>query len=173
MSLLSKLIINILTKAQLNGVSDVTTSKKDLYYGSNDQVYLVPHEQEAPNIDIGTVTSGTSPAVTVSISGDKALLNFVLQKGDNGKNGKDGKDGTNGTNGTNGTSAYEAAQTGGYTGSEADFNSSLATVPSYCPFVYSDSAPSDVKKLWIDTANSNVLKFYNGTKWTPIGSVFS
>ena len=143
MSLLSKLIINILTKAQLNGASGVTTSKKDLYYGSNDQIYLVPHEQEAPNIDVGTVTSGTSPAVTVSISGDKALLNFVLQKGDNGK------DGTNGTNGTNGT------------------------VPSYSPFVYSSSAPSDTKKLWIDTANSNIMKFYNGTAWTPIGSVFS
>ena len=157
MSLLSKLIINILTKAQLNGASGVTTSKKDLYYGSNDQIYLVPHEQEAPNIDVGTVTSGTSPAVTVSISGDKALLNFVLQKGDNGK------DGTNGTNGTNGTSAYEAAKTGGYTGSETDFNSSLATVPSYSPFVYSSSAPSDTKKLWIDTANSNIMKFYNGT----------
>lgn len=167
MSLLSKLIINILTKTQLNGVSGVTTSKKDLYYGSNDQIYLVPHEQEAPNIDVGTVTSGTSPAVTVSISGDKALLNFVLQKGDNGK------DGTNGTNGTNGTSAYEAAKTGGYTGSETDFNSSLATVPSYSPFVYSSSAPSDTKKLWIDTANSNIMKFYNGTTWTPIGSVFS
>ena len=123
MSLLSKLIINILTKAQLNGASGVTTSKKDLYYGSNDQIYLVPHEQEAPNIDVGTVTSGTSPAVTVSISGDKALLNFVLQKGDNGK------DGTNGTNGTNGTSAYEAAKTGGYTGSETDFNSSFLLSP--------------------------------------------
>lgn len=167
MSLLSKLIINILTKTQLNGVSGVTTSKKDLYYGSNDQIYLVPHEQEAPSIDVGTVTSGTSPAVTVSISGDKALLNFVLQKGDNGK------DGTNGTNGTNGTSAYEAAKTGGYTGSETDFNSSLATVPSYSPFVYSSSAPADTKKLWIDTANSNIMKFYNGTAWTPIGSVFS
>ena len=66
MSLLSKLIINILTKAQLNGASGVTTSKKDLYYGSNDQIYLVPHEQEAPNIDVGTVTSGTSPAVTAT-----------------------------------------------------------------------------------------------------------
>ena len=167
MSLLSKLVINILTKAQLNGASGVTTSKKDLYYGSNDQIYLVPHEQEAPNIDVGTVTSGTSPAVTVSISGNKALLNFVLQKGDNGK------DGTNGTNGTNGTSAYEAAKTGGYTGSETDFNSSLATVPSYSPFVCSRTAPSDTKKLWIDTANSNIMKFYNGTDWTPIGSVFS
>ena len=167
MSLLSKLIINILTKAQLNGASGVTTSKKDLYYGSNDQIYLVPHEQEAPNIDVGTVTSGTSPAVTVSISGNKALLNFVLQKGDNGKNG------TNGTNGKNGTSAYEAAKTGGYTGSETDFNSSLATVPSYSPFVCSRTAPSDTKKLWIDTANSNIMKFYNATAWTPIGSVFS
>lgn len=170
MSLLNKFIINILTKAQLNGASDVNTSKKDLYYGSNDQVYLVPHEQEAPNIGIGTVTSGTSPAVTVSISGDKALLNFVLQKGDNGK---DGKDGTNGTNGTNGTSAYEAAKVGGYTGSEADFNSSLATVPSYCPFVASNSAPADTKKLWIDTGNDNVVKFHNGTSWIPVGSVYS
>ena len=167
MSLLSKLVINILTKAQLNGASGVTTSKKDLYYGSNDQIYLVPHEQEAPNIDVGTVTAGTSPAVTVSISGNKALLNFVLQKGDNGK------DGTNGTNGTNGTSAYEAAKTGGYTGSETDFNSSLATVPSYSPFVCSRTAPSDTKKLWIDTTSGSILKYHNGTDWVAISAAFT
>ena len=113
------------------------------------------------------MTSGTSPAVTVSISGNKALLNFVLQKGDNGKNG------TNGTNGKNGTSAYEAAKTGGYTGSETDFNSSLATVPSYSPFVRSRTAPSATKKLWIDRANSDIMKFDNGTAGTPRGSVLS
>lgn len=155
MSLISKLIINVLSKAQLGGISGVTTSKKDLYFGSNDQLYFVPHEQEAPNIDIGTVSVGSVPAVSVRKTEDKAILDFVL------KNGQDG------------ISAYAAAKNGGYTGTESQFNSSLSAIPTYSPFVISDTEPIDTKLLWIDSSNSNVLKFYNGTAWTPIGSVFS
>ena len=32
----------------------------------------------------------------------------------------------------------------------------------------SSTAPSNTKLLWIDTANSNILKYYNGSAWTPV-----
>jgi integrin beta 8 len=43
-----------------------------------------------------------------------------------GPAGADGADGTNGTNGTDGTTAYEAAFAGGYTDTEANFNTLFA-----------------------------------------------
>ena len=39
--------------------------------------------------------------------------------------------GTNGTNGTNGKTAYESAKSGGYTGTEANFNTTLNNVTKY------------------------------------------
>lgn len=30
------------------------------------------------------------------------------------------------------------------------------------------TAPSDTRLLWIDTGNSNVMKFYNGSAWVPV-----
>ena len=52
----------------------------------------------------------------------------VKAEGTSGVNGKDGKDGLNGINGKNGISAFEEAQAGGYTGTEADFITSLANI---------------------------------------------
>jgi hypothetical protein len=40
-------------------------------------------------------------------------------------------------------------------------------------FVAQATAPEDTKLLWIDTSNNNIIKFYNGTAWTPTGAVFS
>lgn len=40
-------------------------------------------------------------------------------------------------------------------------------------FVAQATAPEDTSLLWIDTSNNNVIKFYNGTAWTPTGAVFS
>lgn len=34
------------------------------------------------------------------------------------------------------------------------------------------SAPSNTEILWIDTGNGGVLKYYNGTKWTPSKAVW-
>ena len=34
------------------------------------------------------------------------------------------------------------------------------------------TAPTNTKLLWIDTANSNIVKYYNGTAWVAIGSTF-
>lgn len=32
----------------------------------------------------------------------------------------------------------------------------------------SSTAPSNTKLLWIDTGDSNILKYYNGSAWTPV-----
>lgn len=40
-------------------------------------------------------------------------------------------------------------------------------------FVAQATAPEDTSLLWIDTSNSNIIKFYDGTAWTPTGAVFS
>ena len=40
-------------------------------------------------------------------------------------------------------------------------------------FVDQATAPEDTSLLWIDTSNNNIIKFHNGTAWTPTGAVFS
>lgn len=39
-------------------------------------------------------------------------------------------------------------------------------------FTASSTAPTDKKVLWIDTANSNLLKYHNGTSWVPISAAW-
>lgn len=34
------------------------------------------------------------------------------------------------------------------------------------------SAPSDTNILWIDTGNGGIVKYYNGSAWTPIASTW-
>lgn len=41
------------------------------------------------------------------------------------------------------------------------------------PYIISSSTPSDTTKIWIDSANSNVPKVYNGSSWITLGSVWS
>ena len=63
--------------------------------------------------------------------GGSTWTNLVLLstlKGDKGDTGATGAAGTNGTNGTNGKTAYASAVTGGYTDTEANFNSDLGAV---------------------------------------------
>lgn len=44
-----------------------------------------------------------------------------------------------------------------------------AQLPSLTPYVAGTSAPSDTKKLWIDTtANTGGLKYWNGSAWVPV-----
>lgn len=38
--------------------------------------------------------------------------------------------------------------------------------------VISAQAPSNKKSLWVDTANSSILKYYNGSAWIPVGAVW-
>lgn len=49
-----------------------------------------------PNIQIGTVTSGTTPSVTRSGTNENPVLNFVLVKGDTGSTGPQGETGATG-----------------------------------------------------------------------------
>ena len=60
-----------------------------------------------------------------------------------------------------------------------DSNGLLYTAPSSSSgggmasaYVVASSAPSNTGILWIDSANSNVLKFYNGSAWVAVGAVW-
>ena len=35
------------------------------------------------------------------------------------------------------------------------------------------SAPSDTKKLWIDTNSNMGLKYYNGSSWVPVAVMYT
>ena len=59
-----------------------------------------------PNIQVGTVTSGSTPSVTRSGTDENPVLNFVLQKGDKGDKGNTGDTG-------NGISSIEKTSTSG------------------------------------------------------------
>ena len=36
----------------------------------------------------------------------------------------------------------------------------------------SNTAPADTNGLWVDTANGNVIKFFNGSEWTTCAAVW-
>lgn len=36
-----------------------------------------------------------------------------------------------------------------------------------------DTAPSNTKLLWIDTASGNITKFYNGSSWVTTKAVWA
>jgi len=40
-------------------------------------------------------------------------------------------------------------------------------------FIASPTTPEDTTKLWIDTANSGIMKYYNGSAWIPIRGTFA
>lgn len=54
-------------------------------------------------------------------------------------------------------------------GDDAEETSSL----SGQGFVVQDTAPSNTRVLWIDSANSNIIKFFNGSGWVPCGSTWT
>lgn len=39
-------------------------------------------------------------------------------------------------------------------------------------FVPSETAPSNTKVFWIDTAHNNLLKYHNGTSWVSISAAW-
>lgn len=93
-------------------------------------------------------------------------------------------DGTNAVGQITGTGALYAATSG---------NPQMGTLPVSCGgtgvtsldalknalglanggFVASATAPDDTTKLWIDTGNSNIMKFYYNGAWTPIAGTFA
>ena len=40
-------------------------------------------------------------------------------------------------------------------------------------FVAADTAPEETSYVWIDTGNSNIMKFYNGTDWVPVTAAWA
>lgn len=43
-----------------------------------------------------------------------------------------------------------------------------AQLPTVGGYVRQSSAPSDSSLLWIDSGNSNKMKYYNGSSWVPV-----
>lgn len=82
----------------------------------------------AATIQVGNVSGGTTASVTNSGTSAAAVFDFVLPKGDKGEKGAAGDPGAKGDPGAAGKSAYASAQDGGYTGTEAQFNSDLAKI---------------------------------------------
>lgn len=90
----------------------------------------------------GEIGSGdaTSPTAKVEQTTDGAKITITDKNGTtvanvaNGKDGTDGKDGADGADGAPGKSAYNYAQDGGYTGTEAEFSNKLAQeIPKSLP----------------------------------------
>ena len=105
-------------------------------------------EDGGTNIVTVTKTDGTTSTFQVKNG----------SKGNDGEPGADGKDGADGQPGTSGKSAYQYAQEGGYTGTEAEFSAKLAeemptTLPNPNPLTftgavtgsYDGSAPLSVE----------------------------
>ncbi|WOC33490.1 MULTISPECIES: hypothetical protein [Caproicibacterium] len=43
-----------------------------------------------------------------------------------------------------------------------------AQLPTVGGYVRQSSSPSDSSLLWIDSGNSNKMKYYNGSSWVPV-----
>lgn len=89
----------------------------------------------ADGVAVGTVSDGAdgqdgqdghSPVVTASKSGKVTTISVDGTPIATVNDGADGQDGSDGQDGTDGKSAYEYAQDGGYTGTEAEFAQKLA-----------------------------------------------
>ena len=53
-----------------------------------------------------------------------------------------------------------------------EFESINQQISSLGGFVAGTEAPSNTKMLWIDTANNNLMKYYNGTQWVSISAAW-
>ena len=63
------------------------------------------------------------------------------------------------------------ADTHSSSGTDAITPASIGALSS--SFYAAASAPSDTRLLWIDTANSNTMKFYNGSTWVGVNAVWA
>lgn len=53
-------------------------------------------------------------------------------------------------------------------------NGGIENIPvSSGAYVVANTAPAEINKLWIDTANGGVTKYYDGTSWVPTAAVWS
>lgn len=77
-----------------------------------------------------TVTGapGTNASVTNTGTAAAPILNFTIPRGNPGASGAQGPQGSAGVQGPAGVSAYQAAQSGGFSGTQAEFNAQLASL---------------------------------------------
>ena len=57
------------------------------------------------------------------------------------------------------------------TSAHADIRQAIASI-NPVPYTVSATAPSNTSIFWIDTANSNALKFYDGSAWVAVGAIW-
>ena len=50
----------------------------------------------------------------------------------------------------------------------ADGKVPKSQLPTTGGYVRQGTAPADTSLLWVDSANGNVMKYYNGTAWAPV-----
>ena len=53
-----------------------------------------------------------------------------------------------------------------------EFESINQQISSLGGFVAGTEAPTNIRMLWIDTANNNLMKYYNGTQWVSISAAW-
>jgi len=59
-------------------------------------------------------------------------------------------------------------QPNGFAGVGADGKISKSIMPTTGGYVRQSSAPTDTSLLWVDSSDGNIMKFYNGSSWTPV-----
>lgn len=86
----------------------------------------------SPAVSISSIVGGHSVTITDKEHPSGQSFNVMDgadgQDGQDGQDGRDGQDGAPGQDGSDGKSAYASAQDGGYSGTEQQFNTDLATV---------------------------------------------
>lgn len=177
----------ILSTLTINKVDSKETFNKMKAAGlvNDDELYLTP--ESGSGSGSGSLADGTTAGIVNPISKTSDMTQSVGVD-------SDGKLWTFPTTGTGGGSSYtlpiaNATTLGGVkpvTKTSAmtqqvgvDSNGLLYTAPSSSSgggmtsaYVVASSAPTNTGMLWIDSASSNVLKFYNGSAWVAVGAVW-
>lgn len=78
-----------------------------------------------------------------------------------------GETGTTAGRGDRTKTAYEHSQTMGN-----PHQTKISDIADYAVYSAAATAPANTKLLWIDTGNGGILKYHNGTAWTPVASVW-
>lgn len=50
--------------------------------------------------------------------------------------------------------------------------SQLEISEAVSPYIISDTAPTSTNSLWIDSANDNIMKYYDGSSWQVVPAVW-
>jgi hypothetical protein len=109
------LFVNIQNGYELDELHNVKfnglTDGQSLVYDSATQLWVNETVLGQPTVlSVGTVTSGTAAAVTVTGTAPSQTLNFVLPKGDKGETGATGATGPTGATGATGATGPQGAK---------------------------------------------------------------